>query len=52
MEFEDPNGMYIFTDEKRLKIIIMNLINNAIKFIHRGHIDIKLSQYRETKGAE
>lgn len=38
--FEKP----IFTDEKRLKQIIINLINNAIRFTSNGGIIVKFTK--------
>jgi signal transduction histidine kinase len=38
---------YFYTDEKRLKQVILNLISNSFKFTQKGKIEIKLSAKKE-----
>ena len=33
----------VYTDEKRYKQILFNLVGNALKFTYRGFVDIKIS---------
>jgi len=44
-----PN--YLIGDALRMKQIIINLVNNAIKFTHVGGVTIKLSSVRNTPGS-
>ncbi len=49
IEFEfhaaKPIPDYVFTDEKRLRQVLINLLSNAIKFTHRGRVRFSL-RYR------
>ena len=38
-----PIPDYVYTDEKRLRQVLINLLSNAIKFTHRGHVCFTLS---------
>lgn len=39
---------FIKTDEKRLKQILFNLISNAVKFTHQGHISLTVVTLKST----
>lgn len=43
-EKDDTIPETIFTDLKRLKQILFNLIGNALKFTTKGYIKIKVSK--------
>jgi PAS domain S-box-containing protein len=40
----DKNPLKIFTDETRLKQILINLLNNSVKFTHKGYIEFGYTQ--------
>jgi len=44
LSLEEPGNMVIKSDERRIKQIVMNLISNAIKFMDKGEIKIKVVQ--------
>jgi len=37
----------IWTDHRRLRQVLINLLNNAIKFTKRGHINVRIEPYEE-----
>jgi len=37
---------YIYSDESRLRQILINLVGNAVKFTHEGHINMKVEYER------
>ena len=44
LSIEMPDKLVIKSDERRTKQIIMNLVNNAVKFTDRGKIEIKAAK--------
>ena len=40
----------IYTDEKRLRLIITNLVDNAIKFTQKGEVELKVYQNKNQTG--
>ncbi|WP_378956499.1 response regulator [Pelosinus sp. sgz500959] len=41
---------YLYGDEKKLRIILINLIGNAVKFTHRGSVTLSLSFFKKASG--
>ncbi|MBT7410115.1 MAG: response regulator, partial [Methylococcales bacterium] len=49
LTFEYPLPQQIMSDSTRLKQIIINLCNNAIKFTHKGHVHLTMSYKAEQR---
>ena len=47
--FEERSPDIINTDPVRVKQIIYNLVGNAAKFTHKGHVEIRLHNFTENK---
>lgn len=45
--FEERSPTIINTDPVRIKQIIYNLVGNAVKFTHKGHVEIRLHALNE-----
>jgi len=41
--FTEPDYPNVLVDDIRLKQVLINLLNNAIKFTQQGHVELKLS---------
>ncbi|MBI9039237.1 MAG: response regulator [Bacteroidales bacterium] len=54
LEFQDFEKIskYIIADETKLRIILTNLIGNAIKFTQKGKIDIRFSHQNESDNTQ
>lgn len=48
LELSDDLPPYIRTDEVKLRQILINLINNALKFTEQGRISLRVRQYQLT----
>ena len=48
IEYDFPMPEFIITDPVRLKQIIINLCNNAIKFTEKGGVSVKVSHINES----
>ncbi|ESA36413.1 cache sensor hybrid histidine kinase [Leptolyngbya sp. Heron Island J] len=48
LELSDALPQYICTDEVKLRQILINLINNALKFTEQGRISLRVRQYQST----
>ena len=44
LEIEEEVPNIVFTDEKRLKQILFNLVGNALKFTMKGFIKLKVDR--------
>ncbi len=46
---EAPEKMYVRADKEKLRQVVMNLIDNAIKYTPQGSIEVKLVKTKENK---
>ena len=50
LNWDFPPDLPVFkTDSKKLKLIIQNLVNNALKFTDRGHVTVTVRHDPEAK---
>lgn len=47
VEFEDSVPHAMRSDATRIRQIVMNLVSNAVKFTHRGSVDVRVSSVGE-----
>ena len=50
LQVDEEVAKHVYTDEARLKQILINLVGNAIKFTTNGGITIKATQGKDLKG--
>ena len=48
LEYDRDLPLYIYSDEKRIKQILINLINNAVKFTERGSVKLAVKKHNQT----
>jgi PAS domain S-box-containing protein len=48
-ETSDSLPKYIKIDEKKLKQVLINLLNNAIKFTHKGQVILRIKQQKKAQ---
>ncbi|MBM3436275.1 MAG: response regulator [Bacteroidetes bacterium] len=48
-EFENEIPDYLMVDEIHLRQVLINLVNNAVKFTHKGYIHISTAFYKSGK---
>jgi signal transduction histidine kinase len=46
------NGLPLFSDEARIRQVLLNLLSNAVKFTHAGKITVSLSTLKNEAGTE
>ena len=47
LEYDENIPQYIITDPVRVKQILTNIINNAIKFTHKGYVKVKVELFEK-----